>query len=193
MDQPGNNLNRDTNADDAARNSPSEESSAHHEVQYERTDVSFRAVLIGAVVGCVVAAGIFLVVRAFFWTALDSVAACQGAPSSDLERPSGVLPPEPRLEQLDRQAGTPASSGATSELAKEKRLESYGFTDEKGFVRIPLQRAMDLAAGHLPVRQPDGQPKAGSTAKDRGLVDGGESNSGRMFRQAGQKPEGNGR
>jgi hypothetical protein len=192
MDQTGNNLDRDTNADDAARNSPSDEPSARHEVQYERTDVSFRGILIGAVVGVVVAAGMFLVVRAFFWTALDSVAAGQGGPTSDLERPLGGLPPEPRLEQLDRSAGTPASNVATWEMGKEKRLESYGPSDEKGFVRIPLQRAMDLTAGHLPARKPDRQPKEGSPAKDRGLVDGGESNSGRMFRQAGQKPEGNG-
>jgi hypothetical protein len=190
MDQSGNNPERDTHADDAARNPPAPEPSVRPDVKFEGTDVSFRAVLIGAVVGCVVAAGIFLVVRVFFWTALDSVAAGQGGPSSDLERPPRGLPPEPRLEQLDRSAGTPASNVATWEIAKEKRIERYGPTDDKGFVRIPLQRAMDLAAGHLPIRKQDRQPKAGSPVKDRGLVDGGESNSGRMYRQAGQQPAG---
>jgi hypothetical protein len=192
MDQSGNNPDRDTNADDAARNSPSEEPSARHEVQYERTDVSFRGILIGAVVGCVVAAGMFLVVRVFFWTALDSVAAGQGGPSSDLERPLDALPPEPRLEQLDRSARTSASNVATWETGQMKRLERYGPADEKGFLRIPLQRAMALAPGQLPIRKQDRQPKPGSTVKDRGLVDGGESNSGRMFRQARQQPEGGG-
>ena len=59
-------------------------------------------------------------------------------------------------------------------------LNSYGPTDEEGFVHIPIERAMEYA----------GRPSCRSAravttdrrGNDNGLVDAGESNSGRMFR-----------
>jgi len=64
------------------------------------------------------------------------------------------------------------------ERGEEKALETYGTSDEKGFVRIPLKEAMQIVVGQLPARKPADQPKY----PDRGLIDAGESNSGRMFR-----------
>ncbi len=58
-------------------------------------------------------------------------------------------------------------------------LERLETTSEKGYVQIPIDRAMELVVPRLKVRQPTAGPGA---TKDRGLVDGGESNSGRMLR-----------
>ena len=42
--------------------------------------------------------------------------------------------------------------------AQEKMLNSYGPTEEKGFVHIPIQQAIEAVADKLPVRkQPPGQ------------------------------------
>jgi hypothetical protein len=62
--------------------------------------------------------------------------------------------------------------------AQEKVLNSYGPTAEKGFVHIPIQQAIKATVGKLPVKR----QTQGEAAKDRGLIDAGESNSGRMFR-----------
>jgi hypothetical protein len=51
---------------------------------------------------------------------------------------------------------------------------------EHGFIRIPIRRAMDLLANKLPARQ---EPPVSQRRKANGLVDAGESNSGRMFRE----------
>jgi hypothetical protein len=74
-------------------------------------------------------------------------------------------------------AGAAKSDVSKRLAAKEKALDSYGPTTEKGFIHIPIQQAMKAIAGKLPIRK---QPQA-STAASSGLLDGGESNSGRMF------------
>jgi hypothetical protein len=150
------------------------------DVRFEPRDVRFRWVLILSVVGCGVGAGIFFLVRGIYWATLETRFDGQPAAQTSSEVPTSQLPPEPRLELLDRLEKTPASNVAKWERGEEKALETYGPTDDKGFVRIPLKRAMEVLAGHLPVRKEADRPKF----KDRGLVDAGESNSGRMFRGA---------
>jgi hypothetical protein len=152
------------------------------DVRYEPRDVSFRIVLLVTVVSCAVGTGIFFVVRGFYSVALEPRP--EGRPTAFAlpEKPTSQLPPEPRLELLDRLEKTPASNVAKWEQGEERALETYGTTDEKGFVRIPLQRARQMLAGHLAARQESDRPKF----KDRGLVDAGEPNSGRMFRGASQ-------
>lgn len=148
--------------------------------RYEERDVSFRAVLIVAIASGVIGAVIFFAVRGFYWAALESRAGGGGTALTPGEKPTEQLPPEPRLELLDRRQKTPPSNVSRWERGEEKTLETYGPTDEKGFVRIPLERAMDALAGHLPARPASEVPKF----HDKGLVDAGESNSGRMFRGA---------
>ena len=63
--------------------------------------------------------------------------------------------------------------------AKEKLLHSYGSTADKGFVQIPIEQAMKAVAGTLPVAKESSQGRA---VKGNGLLEAGESNSGRMFR-----------
>jgi hypothetical protein len=93
--------------------------------------------------------------------------------------PSTPLPPEPRLEQLDRM--TPEESAAVNKqlMVKEKALHSYGSGAEKGFVQIPIEQAMKAVAGALPVAQAS---SPGRSADSNGLLEAGQSNSGRMFR-----------
>jgi hypothetical protein len=88
------------------------------------------------------------------------------------------LPPEPRLEQINVREGVAAARVADLYARDADILHSYGPTQEKGFVHIPIERAMTLLEGKLPVRKepaPDGK-------RDQGLLDWGESNSGRLFR-----------
>ena len=94
--------------------------------------------------------------------------------------PSAPLPPEPRLEQLDRM--TPEESAIVNKqlAAKEKALHSYGSAAEKGFVQVPIEQAMKAVAGSLPVAMDSSR---GEAAKGNGLLEAGESNSGRMFRE----------
>jgi len=91
--------------------------------------------------------------------------------------PSKTLPPEPRLEQLDRLKGVESSNAYERQLSKEEVLASYGPTEEKGFVHIPIEQAMHYLAGKLPAR-----PEQADDQRASGLLDAGGPNSGRMFR-----------
>jgi hypothetical protein len=174
----------DPNFENQSEPNPSAEASppVRPENRFETRDVRFRWVLLVTVVGCCVGAAIFVLVRGFYWAALELRSDGESTASRPHEKPASELPPEPRLELLDRLEKTPASNVARWENGEEKSLERYGPSDEKGYVRIPLERAMQLLAGHLPARKDGDRPKF----KDRGLVDAGESNSGRMFRGAAQ-------
>ncbi len=125
---------------------------------------------------CVVASLGYGVWR-FFWWEVGVQQAAKQSPYPLAPAPSTALPPEPRLEQLDLM--TPEESAAVNEqlAAKEKALHRYGATAEKGFVQIPIEQAMKAVAGTLPAA------KVSSPGRDaNGLLDGGQSNSGRMFR-----------
>jgi hypothetical protein len=87
-------------------------------------------------------------------------------------------PPEPRLEQVDRLTGK--APDAVADMAAEQGLNRYGPGDEPGFVRVPVERAIDRLAGRLPVRA---APPAEESRRAGGLLDAGEPNSGRVFRR----------
>jgi hypothetical protein len=93
-------------------------------------------------------------------------------------KPSRALPPAPRLEPLDRMAEFEGSNVFARRAVRERRLHGYGPTEEEGYVHIPIEQAVRQLAGKLPAREePPPAPQ-----KSHGLVTGGESNSGRMFR-----------
>jgi hypothetical protein len=154
---------------------------AHPSIQYERRDVPFRWVLVVAIAFVFVGGAIFMLVYAFFRADTDRVASRRESEFPLAEHPSDALPVAPRLEEIDRLNGLPQENVYLQLLAKETELERYGKTSEKGFVHIPISRAMESLAGHLPVRK---QPP--TDTKDNGLLDSGASNSGRMFRGAPQ-------
>lgn len=152
----------------------------HPCVRHERSDASFGWILglLGAAV--VVGALVHWTVWAFFKDYRDYQNEVKKSPYPLAPTPSSALPPEPRLEPLDRTSGIESSNVGLRQTVKLDRLSRYGPTDEKGFVHIPIGKAMDRLAGKLPAR--DRQP-GGRSETANGLVDSGEPNSGRMLRK----------
>ncbi len=148
-------------------------------VRYEPKDIRLGCLL------AVMAAGILVMVSVgggiwwFFWWQAGVERVENQSPYPLEPALSQPLPPEPRLEQINRMAGVESSDVTQRLAAQEKVLNSYGPTDEKGFVHIPIQQAIKAVAGHLPVAK----RSPAQSGHASGLVDSGESNSGRMFRR----------
>ncbi len=151
----------------------------HPEVRYDTSDASFRWVF-AVVVGGVVVLGIMhVVIHSFYHSYGDYQDEIKKSRFPLAPGPATALPPEPRLEQLNRLQQVQRSNVYIREESREKILSSYG-PDEAGYIHIPIDRAMDQLAGKLPVREQ--QPSEDQARRQNGLVDDGESNSGRIFR-----------
>lgn len=100
------------------------------EVDYERTDLSLRAVAI-------VALGILLLLGVAPLIMIGAFPRARG----DVDRHLTIVPPEPRL-QTDPEADLAAY------VRKEDRLlDSYGWVDrQRGIARIPIEAAMQRLA-----------------------------------------------
>lgn len=149
----------------------------HPSVHTEKTDASFSwiaGILAGAAVLAVIIHGVIL---GFFYEYRGYEADIKKSPFPLAAKPSEELPPEPRLEPLDRLNKVESSNVYERQLSRETILKRYG-TREEGFVHIPIKQAMTLLDGKLPARQ----GPAVDERRGDGLVDSGESNSGRMFR-----------
>jgi len=151
----------------------------HPSVRRERTDASFGwiiGLLSGsAALAVVIFASIFVYFRAYRDYQADiKKSSFPLAPVS-----STALPAKPRLEQIDRQEQLDNPSVYKTEAANEDILNSYGTTQDKDYVRIPIAEAMKLLDKKLPARP---TPPADQARRANGLVDAGESNSGRLFR-----------
>jgi hypothetical protein len=152
----------------------------HPHVRYERRDVHLGWILAIGITLMVFAALTFYLLLWFFYDYKDYQAAIKRSPFPLAPSPSQALPAQPRLEQLNRVVGIERSNVYVGEAAKEELLQSYGSTPDQGFVHIPIDRAMALLANKLPARP---EPPASQRRRENGLVDAGESNSGRMFRE----------
>ncbi len=152
----------------------------HPSVHYERTDANFRAIVCIILGTMALAALIQTAVLAFFLDYRQYQDDIKKSPYPLAPGPSTALPAEPRLEQVDRLAGVESPNVYERMSGKEEILNSYGDTPEKDFVHIPIERAMKLLENKLPARA---APSAAAARKGGGLVDAGESNSGRMFRK----------
>jgi hypothetical protein len=146
-------------------------------VRFEQTDVGVRGVFIIIAVLAVLAPALFGGVWWWFARYNNRESAIKQSPFPLAEQPSLKLPPEPRLEQLDRMAGKPTDAFPRLE-EKEEVLNGLGPTDEPGFVHIPIKRAMALIVDKLPADK--GPPP--NEARNAGLLDDGEPNSGRVYR-----------
>jgi hypothetical protein len=151
----------------------------HPGVRHETSDVRLRAVLVLVALACCVLAMVGYAVWRFYWFQAAAQADRKASPYPLSPGLSAPLPPEPRLEQLDRIATVESPEVSKRLAAQEKALHRYGRTAEKGFVHIPIQQAIKAVAGTLPVAQ---QPPPGAAIHNNGLLDAGASNSGRMFR-----------
>jgi cytoskeletal protein RodZ len=153
----------------------------HPLVRHERSDADFRWILriiIGALCFAVVA---LYSVWWFFVHYNDYQAAIKRSSFPLAATPRETLPSTPRLEQLNRMEGVETSNVYEREASKEDVLKRYGPTEEKGFVHIPIERAITkLLEDKLPTRK---EPPPGDRKRENGLVDSGEPNSGRMFRE----------
>jgi hypothetical protein len=152
----------------------------HPSVKTEKSDASFTAILLVLLAAAGFGAIMLGVILGFFYKWEQHEANVKRSPFPLAAQPSTALPPEPRLEPLDRTAGVESSNVYLRLEQKEDVLTRYGKTAEEGYVHVPVSRAMDLLAGKLPARA---APPADAERKAGGLTDSGESNSGRMFRE----------
>jgi hypothetical protein len=161
----------------------------HPRVHYEHSDASFHWVL-GFVIGAAIL-GFFIRhgVLLYFNHSRDQLAESRKSSFPLAVRPSGTLPPEPRLEQLDYMKENTDFDVFARQKAKSNMLNAFGPTGEQGFVHIPIDRAMELLANKLPVRKQG--VEANAPRRDNGLVSGGASNSGRLLNR--RSPRWNGR
>jgi len=111
---------------------------AHGEIRTEHKDVNVRAVLY-------VGAGLIVVgIISYIASYLTFQALQRGEGRATRSEQRQRLPPEPRLEQVDRMKtwGEPTPPLYAEE---EQRLDSYGWVNkEKQIVHIPIERAMKL-------------------------------------------------
>jgi len=127
------------------------------DVAHEHSDVSVRGILLFTVVLFAFIVVTFVLV----WWLFDYFAAREMRADRPLlplvsSRPSGSLPPEPRLQV------SPSQDMQAMRAAEDARLNSYGWVDQQaGIVRIPIDRAMQLLAERgLPARPADEGEKA---------------------------------
>jgi hypothetical protein len=153
----------------------------HAQLGHEPTDVPVRGILI-----FIGALTIFVIlVTGAIWLLFNRLAAEQALLKqsrfplavADRNRPLDKrLPPEPRLEGLDPGslfhsgvAGWP-SLGPEQRQHDEVALSKYAWVDAKaGVAQIPIERAIDLLAGKLPVRvqQKDSAVPGGDNRKEK--------------------------
>jgi hypothetical protein len=149
----------------------------HADIRFEPTDVNVRGVLL-VLLGAFVIIGLLLAVVLLLFRGEERHEARAKASSLPLAaQAADRLPPEPRLEQLDRLHEIETSNIGWRDASDESRLHSYGPTDAAGYIHVPIDWAMDEAAKRLPVAESvDSSGKAAPT-KSRGLLDAGEPGS----------------
>lgn len=150
----------------------------HPWVSHEQRDASFKGVFIVMVATIALGALEFFLVHVFFSSQEGAQSKEKKSPFPLAQTPSEKPPAAPRLEQIDRSRGL-RESAYSIEAPLERTLHRYGDSSEAGFVHIPIEQAIKLVAPELKVRT--SRPKG--VARDNGLVDGGESNSGRLLRK----------
>jgi hypothetical protein len=149
-------------------------------VRYETRDVRFPGILAILIAGSCIGGLDYFVVWKIFRNREAHQAELKVSPFPLAPQPRTNLPQEPRLEQIDRLAGIESSNVFDRQSASIRLLTTYGQTPEQGYIRIPIERAMQLVLKDLPVRKPS--PQHGPR-KDDGLLYSGDSNSGRILRE----------
>jgi hypothetical protein len=151
------------------------ESPSSGEVRHETSDANLRGVfafgaglffiLLGTIVGLV---GLF-----HYFAAREDRLKGEIPPLAVGDQ--GRLPPEPRLEGIEKMA-----KSASSPAGKPAPSEGYSWVDrEAGIVRIPVQNAMKILAQQL---QAEG-PQSSRPKEDQALEEPTASNSGRTSKK----------
>ncbi len=156
----------------------------HPAVRTEPSDASLRWVIYLLVAALALAALIHYVILVFFQNYNRYESDIKQSPYKLAPRPAPRTPagvPEPRLEQLNRVIESDVGNVYVREKIKEDVLNGLGPTEDKGFVHIPIERAMRLLADQkLKTLK---QPPAPQAERSHGLKGWGESDSGRKFRR----------
>jgi hypothetical protein len=166
-------------ADGAGPHEPPDTRHVNEDVRYEASQVSFVrvALVLLAIAATFAVAGL---VSGWLVRANTNAISRSASDRNSYSRPSDELPPEPRLEFLGENANERPEDIFARQLQMERILRSYGKTSEDGFVRIPIEEAIRIAAGTVPAQKvlPE------ELARSFGLIGGGEPNSGRTFQEA---------
>jgi hypothetical protein len=111
---------------------------------HERRDVSFKPLMIAAVV-LVVALVVAVVGMERLFGFLARREAARSNPASPLAASRRAAPPEPRLQS------EPIGDLRKLREREQSTLDSYGWVDrERGVVRVPIERAMELTLEQAP-------------------------------------------
>jgi hypothetical protein len=160
----------------------------HPDVQFERSDAHFRPILM--IVAAVLIFGIIihLIVMRFFDTNNEREAAAKRSPYPLAPGPSANRPREPRLEQIDRTPpeGVDPIDASVRERSNLATLQSYGPTTQDGYVHVPIDRAMQVLLDKKTLK-PRPEPPAEERRRANGLLDAGEPNAGRLFKDDGKR------
>src|SRR5262245_8000459 len=126
------------------------ESLHNPDVRREPTDASLKWVLWILAAGIVAAVLIHWGTWRLFQRYQRSIAAERRPGHALSPTPESPEPREPRLEQVDRLSGRTPDIAA--DAATEQALNRYGGGDEPGYVRVPIERAMDRLSENVPAR-----------------------------------------
>ncbi len=153
----------------------------HPTVRYEKSDAKVGWIFIVLIVALFLGFIIEIAVWRFFFSYREYQAQVKRSPYPLAPEPSTALPREPRLEQIDRVAGNDNPNVRDRELGYLDVLNSFGPAQEKGFVHIPIDRAMQLLLEKKTLKNRTAPP-ADERRRSEGLIDAGEPNSGRLFK-----------
>ncbi len=157
---------------------PTNEPAHNPQIRIEHSDASLKWVL-WILAGAIVAAVLIHVFVYLFFHRWQMQLTMERQPLTPLPLQSSPLPPEPVLEQISRLEQTRPPHAAQMAYHLDQ-LRQYGPSDEKGYVQIPIDRAIEQISGKLPSRP---MPPQDTMRRSFGLVDYGEPNSGRVFRK----------
>jgi hypothetical protein len=133
---------------------PMDEPATGHEspeVDVARTILSTAAVAATVVITCIVSR----------WVFFGLVKPLGERSATPLYGDGLVLPPAPRLEGIEMMSDLPLNN---EQVAAVRQLQTYGWADrDKRLVRIPIERAMQLAIERDWLPSVVGPPKSAST------------------------------
>ncbi len=146
----------------ATTEQPAQRLPLHPEVRYEHSDIHVRTVAdLG--IGILIGTWFCMFLLYFGFTFLMNYRAKAGPPAPVRASKAVAEPPAPRIQ------ASPAADLQDLRAHEDSELQSYGWIDkQKGVVRIPIERAMELVArqGIAPQAAPDSlklyPPQAGT-------------------------------
>lgn len=134
----------------------------NEDVRHEFTDVPIKPIAM-FLTGLLIATVIIYFLMYLLFNTLEKQAASQEAaqPKSPLAQERQVEPPEPRLQLIPSHRIHPLDELVQMKQEESQALSSYGWVDQQsGAVRIPIEKAKEIAIGRGLGARPQGQPPA---------------------------------